>query len=79
MVFILATYYESICAIISYYLVESFRDPLPWSYCREEWGPNCIDSAPRMTPVSDGMSPRDMGNFSQADDVLKSSSELFFM
>ncbi|XP_014092924.1 sodium-dependent nutrient amino acid transporter 1 isoform X2 [Bactrocera oleae] len=47
MVYLLATYYESICALIAYYLVQSFRDPLPWSYCRPEWGSNCIDSAPR--------------------------------
>uniref|UniRef100_W8AWS8 Transporter n=2 Tax=Ceratitis capitata TaxID=7213 RepID=W8AWS8_CERCA len=47
MVYLLATYYESICALIAYYLVQSFRDPLPWSYCRPEWGVNCIDSAPR--------------------------------
>uniref|UniRef100_A0A034WKU2 Transporter n=1 Tax=Bactrocera dorsalis TaxID=27457 RepID=A0A034WKU2_BACDO len=47
MVYLLATYYESICALIAYYLVQSFRDPLPWSYCRPEWGSNCFDSAPR--------------------------------
>uniref|UniRef100_T1PK61 Transporter n=1 Tax=Musca domestica TaxID=7370 RepID=T1PK61_MUSDO len=46
MVYLLATYYESVCAIIGYYLVESFRDPLPWAHCRPEWGANCIDSAP---------------------------------
>ncbi|XP_073845902.1 sodium-dependent nutrient amino acid transporter 1-like isoform X2 [Musca autumnalis] len=46
MVYLLATYYESICAIIGYYLVESFRNPLPWAYCRPEWETNCIDSAP---------------------------------
>ncbi|XP_039953950.1 sodium-dependent nutrient amino acid transporter 1 isoform X2 [Bactrocera tryoni] len=46
MVYLLATYYESICALIAYYLVQSFRDPLPWSYCRPEWGSNCFDSAP---------------------------------
>ncbi|TMW48588.1 hypothetical protein DOY81_006326 [Sarcophaga bullata] len=39
-------YYESVCAIIAYYLVASFRDPLPWAYCRPEWGSNCIDSMP---------------------------------
>jgi len=29
------------------YFVESFYPTLPWSYCREEWGPNCLDSTPQ--------------------------------
>ena len=46
MVYMLGSYYESVCAIIAYYLVASFREPLPWAYCRPEWGSNCIDSMP---------------------------------
>lgn len=46
MVYMLGTYYESVCALIAYYLVESFRDPLPWAFCRPEWGSNCLDSTP---------------------------------
>ncbi|KAL7730577.1 hypothetical protein ACLKA6_000571 [Drosophila palustris] len=48
---IVTTYYATLMAITLRYFVESFYPTLPWSYCREEWGPNCLDSAPQ--PVSD--------------------------
>lgn len=39
-----ATYYSSTMAITLSYLIDSFKPTLPWSYCREEWGP-CIPSS----------------------------------
>lgn len=27
------------------YLIASFSYELPWSYCKSEWGSNCLDSA----------------------------------
>lgn len=29
------------------YFVDSFYPTLPWSYCREEWGTECLDSGPQ--------------------------------
>uniref|UniRef100_A0A1A9W8D8 Transporter n=1 Tax=Glossina brevipalpis TaxID=37001 RepID=A0A1A9W8D8_9MUSC len=45
MVYMLGTYYEAVCSIIFNYLIQSFRNPLPWAYCKETWNVNCIDSA----------------------------------
>jgi len=44
---IVTTYYATLMAITLRYFVESFYPTLPWSYCREEWGPNCLDSTPQ--------------------------------
>ncbi|KAJ6647377.1 Sodium-dependent nutrient amino acid transporter 1 [Pseudolycoriella hygida] len=38
-------YYASILTLIIKYFVASFGNGLPWSYCKKEWGENCIDSA----------------------------------
>lgn len=61
---VIATYYSSIMAIALKYFFESFSLKLPFSYCKEEWGP-CI-TASQISPV----------NFSNS--ALKSSSELYF-
>ncbi|EDW74966.1 uncharacterized protein Dwil_GK15957 [Drosophila willistoni] len=42
---IVTTYYATLMALTLRYFVDSFYPTLPWSYCREEWGPNCLDSA----------------------------------
>lgn len=42
--FAVGTYYASLSAIIGHFLVNSFFNPLPWAQCREEWGPNCVNS-----------------------------------
>ena len=39
----LATYYSSVMACIAIYLVNSFKNPLPWSKCLPEWE-RCIDA-----------------------------------
>ncbi|XP_012252429.2 sodium-dependent nutrient amino acid transporter 1-like [Athalia rosae] len=39
------SYYASLMALTIFYLIASCQSELPWSYCREEWGANCIDSA----------------------------------
>ncbi|KAI9589591.1 hypothetical protein GQX74_007759 [Glossina fuscipes] len=41
------TYYSSLLAITLYYLIASFQKILPWSYCRDEWETNCVDSKPK--------------------------------
>ncbi|XP_055906728.1 sodium-dependent nutrient amino acid transporter 1 isoform X1 [Eupeodes corollae] len=38
------TYYACIMAITIKYLIASFSFTLPWTHCRPEWGPQCIDS-----------------------------------
>ncbi|XP_065369350.1 sodium-dependent nutrient amino acid transporter 1-like [Calliphora vicina] len=42
--FFIATYYASLMALTLRYLILSFYAILPWSYCRDEWGDQCIDS-----------------------------------
>lgn len=82
MVFLLGTYYESVCAIILHYLLQSFRNPLPWIHCRAEWttagGSPCMSSAARYWLRTDATS-----NLSLAvDGSLRkplSSSEYYFM
>lgn len=43
-VYFVSTYYASLNAIIGHYIVSSFKSELPWAKCREEWGPNCVNS-----------------------------------
>lgn len=38
------TYYACVMGLTIMYLLSSFMSPLPWSYCREDFGSNCIDS-----------------------------------
>ncbi|XP_055906868.1 sodium-dependent nutrient amino acid transporter 1-like [Eupeodes corollae] len=38
------TYYASLMALTFRYLISSFASELPWSKCREEYGPTCINS-----------------------------------
>lgn len=40
---VVATYYSSLMALTLSYFADSFQAVLPWSYCRDEWGP-CIPS-----------------------------------
>lgn len=40
-----ATYYASLIALTMRFFIASFQPTLPWSYCKEEWGNNCIDSS----------------------------------
>ncbi|XP_065367623.1 sodium-dependent nutrient amino acid transporter 1-like [Calliphora vicina] len=42
--FFITTYYASLMALTLRYLILSFYAILPWSYCRDEWGDQCIDS-----------------------------------
>ncbi|XP_065367459.1 sodium-dependent nutrient amino acid transporter 1 isoform X2 [Calliphora vicina] len=90
MVYMLGTYYEAVCAIIAYYLVESFRDPLPWANCRPEWGSNCIDSMPtdnNVLAMVEGSqltskslrNLTNIGNFMRSSNRTISSSEWFFV
>lgn len=43
---LLSTYYASLMALIVSYLIDSFRNPLPWTDCRPEW-PNCVPAGSR--------------------------------
>lgn len=72
------TYYSSLLALTLYYFVSSFNTILPWSYCREEWGRNCVDSNPSGNPNNnyDYFSNNDTAKTSNK---LQSSSELFFL
>ncbi|XP_055372891.1 sodium-dependent nutrient amino acid transporter 1 [Condylostylus longicornis] len=42
---IVVTYYASLMALTVRYFVASFASVLPWSYCREEWNTECINSS----------------------------------
>uniref|UniRef100_A0A499FUS0 Transporter n=1 Tax=Anopheles farauti TaxID=69004 RepID=A0A499FUS0_9DIPT len=64
----LITYYSSLMALIARYMIDSFMNPLPWANCRQEWLPNCVDSA---------VSQRSMRNLS-AGSTVSTSSELYF-
>lgn len=57
--------YVSVMALTIRYFLASFNDPLPWSFCRDEWNTSCIDSSVIAT------------NFS--NERPKSSAELYFV
>ncbi|KAG4076236.1 hypothetical protein HA402_014785 [Bradysia odoriphaga] len=61
------SYYASVLALIIKYLVDSFASTLPWSFCKIEYGRDCINSS----DLSHLASPT---NFSR----LKSSAEFYF-
>lgn len=71
-VFFVATYYSSLNSIIGYYIFSSFQSTLPWAKCREEWGPDCVNS--------DGTSSNRNSTESFINSTQKStsSSELYF-
>ncbi|EDW89035.2 sodium-dependent nutrient amino acid transporter 1 isoform X1 [Drosophila yakuba] len=81
-VFMLSTYYAALVAIIGRYFIESFRNPLPWSTCRAEWGVHCINSAPDASNWSrvegDDQSPQNYTMKSLNDRVI-TSSEWYFV
>ncbi|XP_017868514.1 PREDICTED: sodium-dependent nutrient amino acid transporter 1 [Drosophila arizonae] len=51
---IVTTYYATLMALTLRYFVESFYPTLPWSYCRDEWAPSCLDSAPQQGSLVGG-------------------------
>ncbi|XP_053951001.1 sodium-dependent nutrient amino acid transporter 1-like isoform X1 [Anastrepha ludens] len=61
------TYYSALLALTIYYFIGSFQSPLPWAFCREEWGTNCVNSS---------VLNSNEDNYSV--DRLQSSSELYF-
>jgi solute carrier family 6 (neurotransmitter transporter, glycine) member 5/9 len=61
---IVATYYSSLMALTLSYFADSFKAILPWSFCKEEWGP-CIPSI-------------HVENTTYAN-TTKSSAELYFL
>ncbi|XP_055912057.1 sodium-dependent nutrient amino acid transporter 1-like [Eupeodes corollae] len=61
------TYYSSLLSLTLYYFVVSFQAVLPWTYCRDEWGPQCVPS--------NGSS----NNFSDVTEQLQTSSEMYFL
>ncbi|KAH8393523.1 hypothetical protein KR200_004126 [Drosophila serrata] len=81
-VFMLSTYYAALVAIIGRYFFESFQNPLPWAKCREEWGINCINSAPDAPNWSqmdrDDQSPQNYSVKSENDRLI-TSSEWYFV
>ncbi|CRL07421.1 CLUMA_CG020394, isoform A [Clunio marinus] len=59
------TYYASLMALTIHYFLVSFKDPLPWSMCKEEWNVSCIDSSSIISNISSMK--------------IKSSTELYFI
>lgn len=78
MVYLLGTYYEAICSLVVNYLVQSFRNPLPWAYCMEAWNSNCINSAVTKTEQAN-LTKLWQRMRSDDDNRTISSSELYFM
>ncbi|XP_037047033.1 sodium-dependent nutrient amino acid transporter 1-like [Bradysia coprophila] len=61
------SYYASVLALIIKYLVDSFASTLPWSFCKIEYGRDCINSS----DLSHLASPTNVSRF-------KSSAEFYF-
>lgn len=65
-------------AIIFKYLIDSFYDPLPWSYCRVMWE-NCLDSVPPKNIDASSYINTTLTKQSGDGEQLRGSSELYFM
>ncbi|XP_055703632.1 sodium-dependent nutrient amino acid transporter 1-like isoform X2 [Phlebotomus papatasi] len=70
-----ATYYSSVMALIASYLIDSFKNPLPWSKCREGWI-NCIDSEGQSDPVNPDSGLTTSSQFYFLNEVLKEKSSI---
>ncbi|XP_055383393.1 sodium-dependent nutrient amino acid transporter 1 [Condylostylus longicornis] len=70
------TYYSSIMAITFRYLLSSFENPLPWSYCRSEWQENCLDS---MSKNFNQLNESNEYKILNANISIRSSAELYFL
>lgn len=78
-IFLLATYYSSIMALIGRYLYDSFISPLPWTKCQPDWI-NCVE--PNGNTIRGDVTDRILlvgsayeGNSTQ----MVSSSEYYFL
>ncbi|XP_017760565.1 PREDICTED: sodium-dependent nutrient amino acid transporter 1-like isoform X2 [Eufriesea mexicana] len=65
------SYYCSLMGLTLYYLAASFQSELPWSFCREEWKDECIDTVSKD-------SNKDTGFFADNNGTRRSSAELYF-
>ncbi|XP_053988540.1 sodium-dependent nutrient amino acid transporter 1-like [Hylaeus volcanicus] len=63
------SYYCALMALTLYYLAASFQSELPWSFCRDEWQGQCVDSVPK--------DPNESTTF-VANGTVRSSAELYF-
>ncbi|XP_054009964.1 sodium-dependent nutrient amino acid transporter 1-like [Hylaeus anthracinus] len=63
------SYYCALMALTLYYLAASFQSELPWSFCRDEWQGQCVDSVPK--------DPDESTTF-VANGTVRSSAELYF-
>ncbi|KAH8290262.1 hypothetical protein KR054_001489 [Drosophila jambulina] len=68
---IVTTYYATLMALTLRYFVDSFYPTLPWSYCRAEWGPDCLDSRPQ---EADGSGT----SLANSSGVRTTSAEFYF-
>ncbi|KAI8120513.1 Sodium-dependent nutrient amino acid transporter 1 [Lucilia cuprina] len=73
--FLTSSYYASLMALTLRYLILSFYPVLPWSYCRDEWGDQCIDSKINAGDTTESHMLTETFNGS----VKKSSAEHYFV
>ncbi|XP_076679954.1 sodium-dependent nutrient amino acid transporter 1 [Andrena cerasifolii] len=67
------SYYCSLMGLTLYYLAGSFQSELPWSYCREEWQGQCVDTVSKDDDVL-----RNTSSPATDNGTLRSSAELYF-
>ncbi|XP_071846711.1 sodium- and chloride-dependent glycine transporter 1-like isoform X2 [Apostichopus japonicus] len=77
-------YYNIIIAYTIYYMVASFKNPLPWSHCGNEWNSeNCYTDASRTSNISatdasvTDASATDVTPFSTEDTMPDNSSKVW--
>lgn len=71
----LTTYYSSLMGLIGSYLWDSFKNPLPWSFCYDTWH-NCTNSTPF---YNDKLSYNYGSNSTGINYNLITSSELYYV
>lgn len=53
----IVTYYSPLMAIILFYMAQSFRSVLPWTYCDPSWADHhCVDASSNVSFSNDSQS-----------------------
>ncbi|EDW02819.1 GH10830 [Drosophila grimshawi] len=73
---LVTTYYVGIMGMTLRFFYDSFRNPLPWSQCRSEWGPQCVASSPGNTSTTNTTASLNLESLQQKP---VASAELYFL
>ncbi|KAM7344151.1 lithium-inducible SLC6 transporter [Cochliomyia hominivorax] len=65
------TYYSSVMALTLRFLLASFSKVLPWSFCRPEWGSNCLENGFAENNTTDNVNKMSPAELYFQKDILR--------